>query len=553
LFHHAAFDIAVAVKYMGCKWPKKFHDTLYLAYLYDPRAKSLSLKPMAEMHLDMPPEEQDELKEWVLANVKGAHEHKGRKVKNPLLYWGANICKTPGKLCGKYAVGDIVRTIGLFNFFMPYIQEQGMLEAYQREISCTPIFEDMSQQGVRVDVRRLKRDMKGMLVKVEQWTKWVRRRLKDKDLDINSSKELAKALDRTGKVSHWIYTKPTKSFPKGQKSTSRENLIKVCTDSKLIEVLARLGVMQTYLSTFIKPWLETAEKHGGRVYPSFNQVRSTDEHGRSRGTRTGRPSSNNPNFLNVPRNQEDPELPNLRNYLIPDEGCVFAIRDYSQQELRILAHYEEGALYLAYQKDPTIDAHDWVSDMIIAVVHKKYPRKHVKIVNFGVVYGMGKPGVALKIEGSMEESAELLAAHRKALPGVKILSNDIQKHCKKGNPIYTWGGREYYAEEPKEININGRKVKKDFYYKQLNYLIQGSAADCTKEAMIRVDKRIRKIGGRLVLQVYDELVTCIPKNKIKEGMLIVKEEMESIEFDVPMLSDGKIGRKSWGEAKYYKD
>jgi len=549
LFHNAAFDIAVAVKHMGCKWPKEFHDTLFSAYLYDPRSKSLSLKPMAEMYLDMPPEEQDAVRDWILKNIFEPQGMKPTKKNSP----GAYICKAPGKLVAKYAIGDTVRTEKLHNFFMPYVEEMGMREAYDRERACLPIFNEMSDVGIRVNYKKLKRDLKKWEAQVAKWEAWIRKRLKTKDLDIGSSRKLADALEKTKKISHWIMTKPTKTFPQGQRSTKRENLILVCTDKKLVEILGKHSVLNTYIATFAKPWIETSEKHNGRVYPSFNQVRSTDEHGKSMGTRTGRPSSYNPNFLNVPRNQSDPDLPNLRDYLIPDEGYAFLIRDYSQQELRILAHFEEGLLYAAYLEDPTMDAHNWVSDMMTTATHKVYPRPHVKVVNFGVVYGMGKPGVAKKIDGSMDEAAELLNAHRKALPGVKELGKAIQKHCKAGNPIYTWGGREYYAEEPKEMNIGGRLIKKDFYYKQLNYLIQGSAADCTKEAMIRVDKAVKSIGGRIALQVYDELVVCVPIKHIKKGMKLVKDNMESIEFDIPMLSDGKVGRKSWGQATKYKD
>ena len=538
VFHNAAFDIYVASVHLGITPPKEFHDTLFLAYLFDPRESSLSLKPLADKYLDMPPEEQDRLKEWILTNIyKGAKETR----KNP---WGAHIAEAPGKLVGKYAIGDIVRTEKLFRFYYPQVKELGMLPAYEREKKCMPIFESMSSTGIRVAHRRLKRDTNAAIMANVARADWIRKRLKTKDLDIESGRQLAEALEKNKKIDTWYNTKPSKTFPRGQRSTSRDNLIKGCNDKKLVEELTRYNILQTYISTFCLPWIKSAEEFGGRVYPSFNQVRTPDEHGKVFGTRTGRPSSTHPNFLNVPRNQEDPLLLNMRDYLIPDEGCSFLIRDYSQQELRILAHFEEGTLYAAYQEDPTMDAHTLVHDLIEDATGHDYPRKHVKIVNFGVVYGMGVPGTANKIEGTDSEAKELLAAHRKALPGVKNLMKSISSHTKQGNPIVTWGGRIYYAEEPK----NGR----DFYYKMLNYLIQGSAADCTKEAMIRVDDAIDK-SSRIVLQVYDEIVVCCEKGKEKEEMKKMKGAMNSIEFDVPLLSDGKIGKKSWGSAIKYKD
>ena len=546
LMHNAAFDIEVAMEKQKAVMPRQFEDTLFLAYLYDPRAKSLSLKPMAETHLGMPSEEQEELHNWIYENVFLPNGWKVTK-SNPL---GKYIWMAPGELVGKYAIGDTVRTEKLYYHFLEYVEENGMMEAYNREKECLPIFMDMSRRGLKIATNKLKRDLTTWKRKQHEWEEWIRKRMKTPDLDIASNVQLADAMERTGKVTQWIMTAPSKTHPKGQRSTARENLKAVCNDKKLVEVMEKHGIMSTYISTFGEPWLDSAKKYG-RIYPNFNQVRSTDEHGRTKGTRTGRPSSDHPNLLNVPRNQEDPDLPDIRNYIVPDEGYVFCIRDYNQQELRILADYEEGDLYHAYKTDPNTDAHDLVGGLITQAVHKVYPRKDVKIVNFGVVYGMGVPGIAQKTGSDMEGARELKSAHGKALPGVNRLSKDIQRHAKRGNPIVTWGGREYYVEEPKIVK--GRL--RDFYYKLLNYLIQGSAADCTKEAMIKTSKlfKKKKVDGTVVLQVYDELVAMVRKDQVKEGMAIVKEGMESVEFDVPMLSDGKVGRKSWGEAKDYKD
>ncbi len=548
VFHNAAFDIMVGMEHLDLPYPPiDFHDTLFLAYLYDPRAKSLSLKPLAEEHLGIPANAQAKLNNWILEHVFEAYGKKPTK-QDPL---GAHIAEAPGDLVGKYAVADGRMTLGLFKFFYPIIKELGMEAAYEREKANLPIFEGMSSTGLKVRAGKLRKDLKVWKSNREQWATWIRKRLKTPDLDIASPKQLANAMDKTGKVHEgdWIMTKPSKTYPDGQRSTKRENLIKVCNDKKLVEKLALYGVMSTYIGTFAEPWLATASAHNGRVYPSFNQVRSTDEHGRTRGTRTGRPSSNNPNFLNVPRNQKDPLLPNLRDYIAPDDGCMFLIRDYSQQELRILAHFEGGALFEAYLENPRMDVHDFVGNLIHETTGVKLPRSTVKVINFGIVYGMGAPGLMLKLNVSDQEAKDLKDYHAKALPGVKDLGNRITKHCKRGNPIYTWGGREYYVEEP--TVIEGKR--REFYYKQLNCLIQGSAACCTKEAMIRVNKVLKPLGGRIALQVYDELDSMVPKEVYKEAMALQKREMESIEFDIPMLSDGKIGRKSWGEAIKYED
>lgn len=429
-----------------------------------------------------------------------------------------------------------------------------MYDAYQRELDVMPVFEKMSNRGIRIALPKLKRDVKKWHGLRDDAAKAIKRRLKCKDLNIDSSIQLADALDKSDKMRYWVMTKPSKTFPNGQRSTSRPNLIDGCSDKKLVELLSLHGVLGTYISTFGEAWIQKATDTSGYLYPTFNQVRSPDEYGGGMrgGTRSGRPSSSNPNFFNVPRNPNDPDLPwtmvlpKIRNYIIPNPGMVFINRDYSQQEIRILAHFEEGVLFRTFLENPKMDVHIFVGDLIYEVTGIRYPRRHIKAINFGIAYGMGVPGLVKKLGCTDDEAKELKAAHRKALPAVKELDGEIKKMAKRGEPIYTWGGREYYVEEPKIVD--GRKWT--FEYKLLNYLIQGSAADCTKEAMILTDSAV---SGELVLQVYDELMVESDKGSYKKDMKLMKECMESIKFDVPMLTDGKYSPVSWGALKTYKD
>lgn len=555
VFHNAAFDIYVGHVHLGLPMlsGKDFEDTLFLAYLHDPRDLSLSLKPLAEKYLDMPAKEQDKLREWIIEHIYGG---KKDSKKNP---WGAHIAEAPGKLVGTYAKGDIIRTKKLFNYFFPYIEEQGMVEAYEREKDLVDVFEhDMSQVGLKVRTKALQRDTKIWVRNKDEAAAKIRKIVKCKDLNVDSDIDLADAMESSGNISEWVYTE------KGNRSVSKVNLPKACSNKKLNAYIAYYNVMGTFISTFANNWLDSALNYGGRVYPSFNQVRSPEDwSGRKGGTRTGRPSSYDPNFFNIPRNQDDADpflvklidkelkgaiLPWMRNYIVPDDGCWFGLRDYNQQELRILAHFEEGLLFTSYLENPRTKVHHMVGDLIYEETGHRYPHKHVKVVNFGVVYGMGVPGIQLKTNSSWEEAKALKEAHGIVLPGVKDLSKSITKWTRKGNPIYTWGGREYYAEPPKMVGNR----KKDFYYKMLNYVIQGSAADCTKEAMRRYNQ-VKHEDARMALQVYDEIVGNFPKKLFKQEMLKLKDCMESVEFDVPMLTDGKIGKVSWGEAIDYKD
>lgn len=560
VFHNSAFDVAVAEEWWGVKFKDPFivHDTLFLAFLSDPRAQTLSLKPLADKLLKMPAEEQADLRDWILNNLYT----NGKDSKaDP---WGAHIAEAPAKLVGKYAIGDVVRTKKLFDKLYREIIDRDMVEAYRREQACRPIFENMSKAGIKVNTRALSRDMKSWQAEATRIAERVRRKLKlpksANEIEngvlqhsfIDSTTQLADALDSQKKVLHWRKT------PKGNRSTNRESMMETCVDKKLVDDLYFYGAYQLYVNTFATPWLETARNHGGRVYPSFHQVRSTDEYGSGfGGTRTGRPSSSDPNMLNVPSekgHQIKGVLPVMRDYLVPDDGCVFLVRDYNQQELRILAHFEAGFIMQQYLENPRVDIHQKVRDMMEEVTGINWPREPVKNINFGKLYGLGATGLARKLQSDLATAKALINAHEAALPDVKGLMKGIEKHCKKGGAIRTWGGREYFVEPSKMIidKYTGQKRKQEFYYKQLNYLIQGSAADCTKEAMIRLDATLHKTS-RIAIQVYDELVVVAEKGRIKEEMEKVKVAMESIEFDVIMLSDGKIGHKNWGQTVKYKD
>lgn len=544
LYHNSSFDCEINLEWASIAYPdwKDYHDTLFLAFLHDPRDDSLSLKPMADKYLDMAPEEQTELLDWIQTNL--LEEFGPFTKENPA---SAYIGYAPAELVGKYAIGDVERTWRLFCFFWKKVfYDMGMCkEPYFRELKCMPIFNDMSTQGIKADAKALKRDVPRWEEEIALIEKRICKRLKTPDLNIGSSKQLADALDRCNKVDDWDMT------PKGNRKTARDSLLKHCNDKKLIHDLSRLGMLSTYTNTFGKPWLKTASQYG-RLYPNFHQVRQPHGDNVINGTRTGRPSSTNPNFLNVPKNPQDPDLPwteglpQLRKYLLPDDGTVFLDRDYSQQELRILAHFEDGEFMRMYLDNPYIDAHDAVQTMAKHSTGKLYHRKQIKNVNFGILYGMGEEKLSKTLKLPRDETRALKKAVKDAVAGLKQIDNDIKLLDSMKLPIITWGGR-YYLTEPSKM-VDGRM--RNYVYKQLNTLIQGSAADATKEAMIRVNEACDK--SRVALQVYDQITICTEKGYEKTEMVKMRDAMESLVFDVPMISEGEIGRKNWQDLKPFE-
>jgi len=520
LFHNAKFDVRVALEWAGCRYPKQVHDTQFLAYLEDPRRQSIHLKDLAHVELGMPPDEQEELRDWLMANYPPARRAK----KN----WARYIAQAPGALVGRYAVGDVVRTRKLYDLMMPRIAaDAGLLRAYRREINLLPVILHMERSGVPI-----KPTVHEALDKHEKEFNLIEKRLCRRlgsDINFGHGPSVLKAATARGIVDEDKIEYTTKGNPKA----GRDDVAIWCSDTRVVEDLGRRSKLVKVIGTYLRPW---AEAEGGIFYPYFNQTRG-DYKG---GTRTGRLSSN---FQQVPRKFEDPTLPFLRNF-IWGGGRAIVARDYSQQELRILAHYAEGSLLEAYLANPTMDVHQWVKDLIHKLVGLDLERSPVKQANFLQVYGGGVPALSSNIGCSEADARTMLDAHRKALPEVPALSKAIKAQLQAGIPIRTWGGRLYDVEE----GYSKRGILEKLYYKMINILIQGSAADQTKEAMIEA----HNVGLDLRIQVHDEILAL--SDDVRGDMILLREIMnDSTGWDVPMLSDGKVSAASWGEAKPWDD
>ena len=548
LFHNAKFDVDVAEEHMGMprlSW-ERYHDTLYLLFLHDPHAMSLSLKPAAERILGMAPEERDAVADWLIDNGIIKKNQRGKA--------GAYISVAPGDVVDPYANGDVVRTRKLFDFIYPSIVKRGMGEAYDRERRLMPILLDNEKIGIRADERKLRTDLKHYEEATIIVDNWLRKRLKAKDLNVDSDVEVAEALERNNMITEWVQT------PSGKNSVAKKNLtLDKFRDKRVAHALGYRNRLATCMGTFMRPWLEMAQESGGTIYTNWNQVRQSHGNDGFAGARTGRMSSS-PNFQNIPKSFEDrddaythpahlniPELPLMRQYILPDKGQVFCHRDYNQQELRILGHFEDDTLQAEYNAKPRMDIHTFVQEQIEEIYGLKLARSSVKILNFGMIYGMGLGKLAAGMKVSVEDAKKIKNAQLQAIPGLKALAKSISARGKAGDAIRTWGGREYFCEPPKIID--GRM--QTFEYKLLNYLIQGSAADCTKEAVIRYHDQ-KKRNGRFLVTVHDEINLSVPKAHVASEMALLRKVMQSVEFDVPMMSDGKTGT-NWSTLKKFKE
>jgi DNA polymerase I-like protein with 3'-5' exonuclease and polymerase domains len=557
-FHHAAFDCDVGEVHLDLPRPPEHHDTLLLAFLADPRSPSFELKPLGERYLGEAPTERDELQAWVVANVAEARRAKMR--------WGAYISRAPGELVGRYANGDTARTRGLFlRFAREVLSDPEQARAYERERRLTPVIVNMERRGVPVATRRLKAD----IPKYEAAQRKIETALMDRLKVARSKREefkwsgegFADQLERARVVREWIMTTPTKAHPAGQRRTGTDSLTEVGVDPGLVRELEVRAQIATCLSTLMRPWALQGEANGGLFYARFNQVRqpSFSDGRKLVGTETGRLSMT-PNLQNVIRSDKDPRVPPVRDYVIPVPlgGKMTAAlaklwyliqRDYSQQELRITAHYEDGPFLAKYLSQPDIDAHVAVMELIHELIGVLLARRVVKDLNFGLLYGMGLAKLALKLGIPSAEARRLMRAHMAALPGVKKLKEALEAAGKAGQPIYTWGGRRYFCEAPRWDEATQRRWS--FEYRLLNLKIQGSAADCTKQAMLNYHELGYDARWPMRLQVHDELLTTAPARDVRRAHAALREAMAAVDFKVPMLSDGKLGNVSWHRMKKY--
>jgi DNA polymerase I-like protein with 3'-5' exonuclease and polymerase domains len=573
LCQHGKFDLDVAETHHGLPalpW-ERTHDTEYQLFLHDPHAKSLSLKPSAERILGMPPEERDEVRDWILANVPEAK----RKPSEAMAY----ICRAPGDLVGRYAVGDLTRTLGLHNKLYPEICLRGMRDAYDRERRLMPILLATERVGIRTDYRAMERDLPVFKAARERVGQWLRRKLGDINLD--SDRQVGDALAAKGYVTEWEWTRGSADGKRApQRSTSKKSMtLDRFHDQRVAMAYGYYQRCGTLLSMFLENWLELAGPNGGWLKPNWNSVRS-DRNGGLVGTRSGRPSCDNPNFLAIVKKWENskgdgythpkfianlPELPLARKYLLPDEGGIFCHRDFSQQEIRLLGHFEGGELAERYRARPyrnaagkmNFDVHTAVQNGIRELTGISVNRDSMKEINFGPIYGSGMKAMAEKLGISIEEVKKISAARDAVLPGISELKKNIEAWGRAGKPIVTWGGREYYAEPPSYNEKYGRVM--DYFYKLLNYIIQPSAADMTKQAIIDYDSHPKR-EGRFLVTVYDEANISTPslkglsvkakKDCVAREMAVLRSCMETQSCSVPMLSDGKIG-PSWGELEDY--
>ncbi len=454
--------------------------------------------------------------------------------------WGVDakseMYKLPAMYVGEYAERDAEMTLELWQEMKKEIYAQDIEDIFKLETELFPCLVDMRFLGVRVDVEaahKLKEQLlaeeKACLQKVKTETQV--------DVQIWAARSIAQVFeklrlpfDRTEKTNSPSFTK---NFLQNH-------------PNPVVKYIARAREINKAHTTFIDTILK--HSHNGRIHAEINQLRSD-----SGGTVTGRFSYANPNLQQIPaRNKE--LGPKIRSLFIPEEGCKWGVFDYSQQEPRLVVHYAAiqnmyaaGDVLDAYN-DGDADFHQIVADMA------EIPRDQAKTINLGLFYGMGKNKLQAELGVNKERAEELFRQYHARVPFVKQLMDSVMARAQDRGKVRTLLGRlcRFHLWEPNQFGIHkalpheaalaehGPGIKRAYTYKALNRLIQGSAADMTKKAMIDLHKE----GITPHIQVHDELDISVSDNADK-----IKDIMESaVQLEVPNKVDYESG-PNWGTIK----
>ena len=519
IFHNAMYDVCF-IRAAGLDIKGKIVDTMIAGSLVDENRFRYDLGSMGRDYLG-----------------KGKNES---VLKETADIWGVDakseMYKLPAMYVGEYAEEDAKLTLSLWQEMKKEIQHQDIQSIFDLETELFPCLVDMRFLGVRVDIQaanelkdKLSLEEKECLLKVKKET--------GVDTQIWAARSIAQVFeklrlpfDRTEKTNSPSFTK---NFLQNH-------------SHPVVQLIARAREISKAHTTFIDTIIK--HEHKGRIHAEINQLRSDQG-----GTVTGRFSYANPNLQQIPaRNKE--LGPMIRSLFIPEDGCKWGVFDYSQQEPRLVVHY--AALQNLYgvgdvldsYKDSNVDFHQIVAEMA------DIPRSQAKTINLGLFYGMGKNKLQAELGINKEKSDMLFRQYHSRVPFVKQLMDSVMKRAQNRGQIRTLLGRlcRFHLWEPNQFGIHkalpheaalqehGPGIKRAYTYKALNRLIQGSAADMTKKAMINLHKE----GITPHIQVHDELDISVNNNadKIKQIM------EESVVLEVPNKVDYESG-PNWGTIK----
>ena len=415
----------------------------------------------------------------------------------------------------------------MYNEIMLKIEEENLEKIlYDIEMPVLKIIVNMTYLGIKVDTKKIENFGEELEIKINKLTDEIHQ-LAGEEFNINSPKQLGKILFEKLKLE--IIKKNKSGY-----ATDIKTLEKLEGKHPIIEKIIEYRSLSKLLSTYVSGFLPYVNEKDGRVHGRFHQTV----------TRTGRISASDPNLQNIPIRTQEGKV--LRESFVPKEGYVFVDSDYSQIELRVLAHMaDDKAMIKAFNEGE--DIHKQAASHILnKPIDKitKEERSKAKAVNFGIIYGISPYGLSEQIKVSVNQAKKYIDEYLNKYIGIKKYMEETKEFVKKNGYVETLFGRKRYIEEIHSKNFALREFGKRA---AMNTPIQGTAADIMKSAMVNVSKKLKdeKIDGNILLQIHDEILIEVKEEEAKKAEKILKNEMENIiELKVPLIAETQVG-KSW--------
>ena len=520
IFHNAMYDVCW-IRASGLEIQGQIVDTMIAGSLVNENRLRYNLDSLAKEYVGMGKNEKalyDAAKEWGINPKK-------------------EMWRLPAMYVGEYAEQDAVATLKLWERMQQELTAQDLWEIFNVETELFPCLVDMKFKGVRVDLEKAVKIKKDLIKDEKQYLK----KVKDEtgiDVEIWAAASIAKIFDKL----KLPYDRTATGAPSFTKNFLSQH------PNEVAQAIAQAREINKAHTNFIDTILE--HEYKGRIHADINQIRSDDG-----GTVTGRFSYSNPNLQQIPaRNKKIGPL--IRSLFLPEEKCVWGAFDYSQQEPRLVVHYASlsqlgGVSRIVDEyKAGDADFHQAVAEMA------DIDRKDAKTINLGLMYGMGKNKLMAELGLLVEQAEKLLKKYHERAPFVKQLIDAVSRRAQERGRIRTIGGRVCHFDlwEPTTFGVHkplphtearieyGPGIKRAFTYKALNKLIQGSAADMTKIAMVKLYRE----GILPMIQIHDELDVSVESPEQAQKIIEIMES--AVELEVPNKVDYEKG-PNWGEAK----
>lgn len=443
-----------------------------------------------------------------------------------------NMAELEPKEIVDYACEDADVTLRLYPILKEEMEKYEVTSVFTHiEMPLLPVLARMERNGVRLDTAALEETGRNFTERMQQLETEIYE-LAGHEFTITSPKQVGAVLFDELQISAKV--KKTKT---GQYSTSEEVLESLRDKHPIVEKILQHRALKKLLSTYVEALPKLIHPETGHINTSFNQAV----------TATGRLSSSNPNLQNIPVRGEDGR--EIRRAFVPEEGEVFFSADYSQIELRIMAHLSEDP-HMVADFNSGLDIHAATAARIF---HKpveevdRDERRKAKTANFGIIYGISAFGLSERMGVSRGEAKELIENYFATYPQVREYMNESIERAKQTGYITTQFGRRRYLAD---INAGNATVRGYAERNAVNAPIQGTAADIIKLAMVAIDRRLReeKLQTRMILQVHDELNFSVPPTELEQVRHLVVEEMErAFQMRVPLVAECGEGT-NWLEA-----